>query len=347
MIMPIGSCVASDDVEEVGSGHDAHKDLESGAEDGHLIFSSGAAVSSLSIMKRRRGRKSSLLLRKHHMKTRSSSSASDTMLHQKIEVKDKKVWNLEDEIVKVIGRELFPSSTGVTEESRKEDRKDSISFPKLNCLQMENLAKLTRLWSGYYMEFPLLKEFKIVGCPALEAFIFNDKVRVPSLEKMTILHMDNLKMIWHNQLEGGSFSKLKSLEVYNCQKLLTVFPSSIFGIISQSRDLCFSSLQELVVFDCQSLKCLCAASNVANDEYSPKFLFPKLTSMALYKLPQLRSFYPGRHKVEGPVLKRLVLSHCGIHDTDEEGQMQMQQPLFFVEQEHNTYILASYDLIGC
>ncbi|KAK2640398.1 hypothetical protein Ddye_028193 [Dipteronia dyeriana] len=182
---------------------------------------------------------------------------------------------------------------------------------------------------------------------------------------MEIYNMDNLKMIWYNHLDEDSFSKLKSLSVIECQKLLKVFPSNICGrllrleslfvcgcgtlegifdlqgIISEernstattkSRELCFSNLQELEVSECQSLKYLFAASNVANDDYSPKFLFPKLTSLKLYELPQLRSFYSGRHTVEGPALKRLELKDCGIPDSDEEGKMQMQQLLFLVEQ---------------
>ncbi|KAI9184865.1 hypothetical protein LWI28_001922 [Acer negundo] len=244
--------------------------------------------------------------------------------------------------------------------------RDTILFPKLNYLEIEYLEKLTTLWFRYYIKFPILKEFRIESCPQMDAFIFDDKVGVPSLQKMRISKMENLKMIWHNQLDGDSFSKLKSLEVDRCQKLLALFPSNICGrllslesldvwrcgsleeifdlqgIISeernsiastQSRELCFSNLQELKVSRCQSLKYLFAASNnVANDEYSPKFLFPKLTSLRLWILPELRSFYPGRHTVEGPVLKRLDQYDCFIHDTDEEGQMQMQYLFCLVKQ---------------
>ncbi|KAK2640403.1 hypothetical protein Ddye_028198 [Dipteronia dyeriana] len=259
-------------------------------------------------------------------------------------------------------KELFSSSTVITEESREEDRRDTISFPKLKYLRMGNLTKLTRLWSGYYLEFPSLKEFAIHNCPELEAFIFDDKVRITQLEKMKIYQMDNLKMIWHNQLDGDSIPKLKSLQVYDCRKLLTVFPLNIRerfltlesldvrrcgssedifdvqGIITeernsiattQSRELCFSNLEELTVSRCQSLKYLVAASIVEN-EVPARFYFPKLASLKLFKLPELRSFYQGRLTVEGPVLKKLKLCDCGIHVTDEEGQM--QQPLFLVEQ---------------
>ncbi|KAK2640400.1 hypothetical protein Ddye_028195 [Dipteronia dyeriana] len=48
-----------------------------------------------------------------------------------------------------------------------------------------------------------------------------------------------------------------------------------------------------------------------------------------YKVPELRSFYPDRHTVEGRVLKTLQLCDCGIHHIDEEGHL--HQPLSLVE----------------
>ncbi|KAL5786635.1 hypothetical protein ACOSQ2_009027 [Xanthoceras sorbifolium] len=199
-------------------------------------------------------------------------------------------------------KELFSSSMVITEESRKEEKRDIISFPKLNYMEMANLTKLIRLWLGYYIEFPSLKEFEIWVCPELKTFIFDDKVQVPNLEEMEIMYMHNLKMIWHNQLDGDSFRQLKSLQVTYCDKLLTLFPSNmcerllslmflevsdcgsleeIFdlqGIISeggnsiaaanQSTELPFSNLQNLRVSRCLHLKNLFAASIVANEGVS-------------------------------------------------------------------------------
>ena len=174
--------------------------------------------------------------------------------------------------------------------------------------------------------------------------------------------MVNLKKIWHNQLVNDSFCKLKSLRVGGflrpCRKLLNVFPSNICGRLSSLESLevsncgsleeifdlrelsiydsqimlSFESLQRLVVSRCRSLENLFSASILAKEgvvmeEAPARFLFPKLTSLVLDNLRELRCFYPGRHKVEGPVLKTLELYDCGIHDTDEEGQM--QQPSFF------------------
>ncbi|TXG65323.1 hypothetical protein EZV62_006598 [Acer yangbiense] len=170
--------------------------------------------------------------------------------------------------------------------------------------------------------------------------------------------MDNLEKIWHNQLVDDSFCKLKSLEVEGCMKLLNVFPSNIHGrllsleslvvtacgsleeifdlrewsIYDSRIMLSFANLQKLRVSTCRSLKNLFSTSILAKEgvvmeEAPARFLFPKLTSLVLYNLQELRSFYPGRHKVEGPVLKTLGMSCCGIHDTDEDGQM---QPPFFL-----------------
>ncbi|KAL5783703.1 hypothetical protein ACOSP7_008732 [Xanthoceras sorbifolium] len=213
---------------------------------------------------------------------------------------------------------------------------------------MGNLAKLTRLWLGYYIEFPSLKKFRIRNSYILQ-------VRVPSLEEMNMSNMDNLKMIWHNQLVEDSFCKLKSLQVEYCYKLLTLFPSNmcerllsleslevsgcvslqeIFdlqGIIfkegnsiaaaTQSRELSFSNLQNLTIFVCPSLKNLFAVANegVSAQQVPARFCFSKLTSLKLDILPELRNFCPGRHIVKCPVLKTLDLSGCA---TDDECQMQ-------------------------
>ncbi|KAL5783737.1 hypothetical protein ACOSP7_008766 [Xanthoceras sorbifolium] len=226
-----------------------------------------------------------------------------------------------------------------------EEKRDTISFRQLNLLSIQNLANLRRLCSSNYIEFPSLKFMRIDSCDEMKEFIFDDKVGVPCLEKMEISFMDNLETIWHNQLAGDSFSKLKSLEVRFCQKLLTVFSSNMYGrfLCLESLDVrgcvsleeifdlrcrelfSFANLQKLKVSECQSLKTLFSASNVAM-EAPARFRFPKLTSLKLDELPNLKTFYTGRHTVEGPILKKLKLYYCV---SDEEDQM--QQPLFFFE----------------
>ncbi|KAJ0093355.1 hypothetical protein Patl1_26728 [Pistacia atlantica] len=87
----------------------------------------------------------------------------------------------------------------LSERLNEEERKDRI-FPRLECLVIKDLEKLTRFCSGNYIEFPSLKHLEIVQCPLLKAFMFtnistdseetqpffNEKVALPSLEEMVI-----------------------------------------------------------------------------------------------------------------------------------------------------------------
>ncbi|KAK3200230.1 hypothetical protein Dsin_023645 [Dipteronia sinensis] len=69
--------------------------------------------------------------------------------------------------------------------------------------------------------------------------------------------------------------------------------------------------------------------------------------LQLYKLPELRSFYPDRHTVEGPVLKTLQLCDCGIHHIDEEDHL--LQPLSLVDKAVpclEELILAGKELVN-
>ena len=45
------------------------------------------------------------------------------------------------------------------------------------------------------------------------------QVEFPSLETLKILHMMNLKIIWHDKLAKDSFFKLQSLFVKYCEHL--------------------------------------------------------------------------------------------------------------------------------
>ncbi|GKV53936.1 hypothetical protein SLEP1_g60447 [Rubroshorea leprosula] len=70
----------------------------------------------------------------------------------------------------------------------------SDSFSKLKSLTVENCEKLLTVF------------------PFTEATFLN-------LEQLTITHLKNLEMIWHNKVHADSLSKLKSLRVENCKKL--------------------------------------------------------------------------------------------------------------------------------
>ena len=58
--------------------------------------------------------------------------------------------------------------------------------------------------------------------------------------------MENLKIIWHNQLAEDSFFKLQLLEVKFCKNLMGIFQSNMLTR--------FQSLEKLLVHDCGSLQ---------------------------------------------------------------------------------------------
>jgi hypothetical protein len=72
------------------------------------------------------------------------------------------------------------------------------------------------------------------------------QVSFPSLETLGIYHMENLKIIWHNQLAEDSFFKLQLLVVEFCENLMNIFQSNMLTR--------FQSLEKLYVYDCGSLQ---------------------------------------------------------------------------------------------
>ncbi|PPD70702.1 hypothetical protein GOBAR_DD32417 [Gossypium barbadense] len=98
-------------------------------------------------------------------------------------------------------------------EEIEEERKDVICFHRLDTLHIKGLPNLIFFSSGNHnIDFPLLKELTIERCPKLRAFIsqssnqfdmhslFSEKVAIPELEGMKISHLNNVKMIFDNDL---------------------------------------------------------------------------------------------------------------------------------------------------
>ncbi|KAK8633011.1 hypothetical protein V6N13_013865 [Hibiscus sabdariffa] len=112
-------------------------------------------------------------------------------------------------------------------------------FPKLYYLYLSRLPKLKRFGCVINpIEFPSLKTLRIWRCCALNTFtfddgknrvtpphyLFNEEVNFPVLEELEIGGMDNLERLWADQLVEHSFSKLTSVDLRDCPKLLNVFP---------------------------------------------------------------------------------------------------------------------------
>uniref|UniRef100_A0A2C9VJ07 AAA+ ATPase domain-containing protein n=1 Tax=Manihot esculenta TaxID=3983 RepID=A0A2C9VJ07_MANES len=160
----------------------------------------------------------------------------------------------------------------------KDERMNQILFPKLDKLTLWDLPKLIRFCTGYQIEFQSLRELNISKCYALMCLVpsvphtgrmekqndtemnqnqnqnqnaeiqslFNRMVSFPNLERLSLFRINKLKRIWHSPLAANSFFKLKSLYVYDCHKLMVIFPSNVLER--------FRRMEELDVTNCVSLQ---------------------------------------------------------------------------------------------
>ncbi|KAB5529266.1 hypothetical protein DKX38_019347 [Salix brachista] len=319
----------------------------------------------------------------------------------------------------------------------EEENVRGVMLPKLQFLKLKGLPNLTRFCTGHLIQCCFLQELLIEDCPALKTFIsnslstdavannqfeetnstlFDEKVAFSNIEKLRILGMDNLNMIWHTEFHPDSFCKLNFLEVKQGNKLLNIFPPNmlrrfqnlehlevyycasleeVFDLRSLMNEkeshvvtafklknmsvcnlqklkkvwntnphgiLSFQNLHLVHACNCPSLKSLFPASValghpqleelelyscgveeiVAEEEQlgeAPKFVFPKTSSFILRDLPELKSFYPGRHTSEWPVLKKIDVYCCDevptfdpeLQSTQDQLGIQVQQPLFSFE----------------
>ena len=121
-----------------------------------------------------------------------------------------------------------------------------------------------------------------------------------------------------------AFQSLNSLKVGNCASLKYLFPASVAKGLVQ--------LKVLEIFDCG------VEEIVANEnglEEVPIFLFPRLTSLKLTKLDQLKRFYRDKYTLGCPLLKTLVVCNCDevellLQEKSLEGEVD-KQPLFLIE----------------
>ncbi|GLT87871.1 hypothetical protein SLE2022_059270 [Rubroshorea leprosula] len=203
------------------------------------------------------------------------------------------------------------------------EEKENLIFPQLNFLLLKDLQNIVGFYSGNcIVEFPSLKQLQVLNCPELEGFIvkyfastnvtaekqpfFNEQVAFPNLENLTLTHLKNLDIIWHNQLHANSFGKLKSLTVGNCEKLSIVFPSAdMLGRI-------WKSLEKLIIFLCGSLEVVFGVAEF-NVKQTHAIIDTKLRELHIGDLPGLK--YVWNKDPQGILtfhsLESVVVVRCG------------------------------------
>ena len=96
----------------------------------------------------------------------------------------------------------------ITEGLVEEERMRKMVFPKLHYLKLKNLHNLKRFCFGNPIEFPILRELKIEGCPVLNTF-HSDSTSVGTIVgneagkssiSMENLHMDVPKYLFNEKV---------------------------------------------------------------------------------------------------------------------------------------------------
>ncbi|XP_031270765.1 uncharacterized protein LOC116129150 [Pistacia vera] len=251
-----------------------------------------------------------------------------------------------------------------------EERSSTMLFPKLYELKLRDLPKLTTFSNSTsnFVVMPSLFRLWIDNCPGVQTFIsssifgdmtlsskeheetnakenftqmhslFDKKVRFPSLERLQISYADELVKIWDDQISLDSFCKLNRVFVRFCKRLVSVFPSNMFGS--------HQKLETLIVENCDSVEEIFEVLEERSSEVEeivdkkeavPTFVFSNFALLSLQMLPSLKSLYPKVHISEWPILEVMKVYGCdnveifaseflSIQGTYGENQ----QPLFLV-----------------
>ncbi|XP_065852361.1 uncharacterized protein [Euphorbia lathyris] len=241
-----------------------------------------------------------------------------------------------------------------------QDEQMMMRLLKLDFLKLKDLPKLAQFSMCNMLECPSLKELQIENCPQLMAFVsdssssnvvpntelqittslFDEKVSFPNLKKMQVIKMDNLRMIWSNQLYSDSFGKLEVVKVEYGKQLMEIFPHNILARLQNLKDLVIknchsleevfdihglinakemervtSQLKRLEIRNVVNLRC------VWNEDTKGVVSFDELSSMYVWNCPNLKSLFPFSIAKSLQQLELLELDSCGVVElvTKEEG----------------------------
>ncbi|KAI9076860.1 hypothetical protein K1719_041164 [Acacia pycnantha] len=219
-----------------------------------------------------------------------------------------------------------------------------------------NLKTLTVEKCGFVKLVPLhvlkslnnLEEVEVQSCDILEiVFDFEDlndyykemdlsSVVVP-LKKLKLWNLPKLKNVWSNNWqENVSFPSLRSIDVYDCASLTSIFPASIAkGMLCD--------LEELQIRQC-GVDVIVAKDQVS-ESVAVTFGFPRLTSLVLYGLPNLKNFYPQKHTLEWPHLNQLCIQCCDeleIFEKEVSGSSEIYEEENML---HSKYPLLPHDKV--
>ncbi|KAK6243856.1 hypothetical protein QUC31_010265 [Theobroma cacao] len=129
--------------------------------------------------------------------------------------------------------------------------------------------------------------------------IFHDQLPAGPLDsqlrELDIKNLPQLKHVWNKDPQGSlTYQNLRKVRVWHCGSLKNLFPASIAKDLPQ--------LEDLTIICCGVEEIVSLGEGL---EQPVRFRFPRVSSLELTYLEELKCFYPGQHTIVWPMLKKL------------------------------------------
>ena len=212
------------------------------------------------------------------------------------------------------------------------------SFCKLQNLVVHNCGNLKKVFPNNMLRIlQNLEKLEILDCALVEEVFEISGVNVEEtihmvasiLRDLKLFNLPNLKHVWDSAM--FTFQNLRELDIDGCLSLKSIFPISVAKSLAQ--------LEKLRIKDCRVEEIVAIEEG---SEITTDFVLPRITSLILQSLPELKYFYPRKHTSKWPSLKRLEIYRCpkvkivslddlSCHDTSGLGHHHVPiQPLLFL-----------------
>lgn len=194
------------------------------------------------------------------------------------------------------------------------------SFCKLKKMEITSCDQLLNVFPSHVLnKLQSLESLNLCYCIALEVVYEIDgtntegtsqlEMHIP-LRTLSLGHLPKLKYLWNKDPQGNiKFKNLFMVKATKCGSLKHVFPLSVAKDLLQ--------LQVLDISDCGVEEIV--AKDQGGSEVDLGLVFPKLVSLKLLNLPELRCFCTGNHNFRFPLLNKLYVVECPAMETFSRG----------------------------
>ncbi|KAG8478902.1 hypothetical protein CXB51_028746 [Gossypium anomalum] len=184
----------------------------------------------------------------------------------------------------------------IVEKEEEIGENDNLEFPQLRSLSLRYLPTFNGAWYSQ-------KTLQSV------TWLFGKMVLFPvALEELYLDSVNGIEKIWHDdQLLTMPLvvQSLTRLEVWECHKLKCAFTSCMVK--------CFVQLETLIVSHCDEMENIIEGILGGEERINNSIrVFPKLNSLKLNNLSNLKRFCCGINSIEFPFLRKLEIKKCPV-----------------------------------